>query len=76
MNGVRAEINNINIVETGLSGNQAYSTMKTKKTNWRGEDDWIIIPPTLPDDKPNFNIALPRQRIRSFYIEYVPFNNE
>lgn len=74
MNGMNAELNNINIVETTLSGNQQYSTMKSKKTNWRGVDDWIITPPTLPEDKPGFVIALPKQRIRSFYIEYVPFD--
>lgn len=72
MNGVDAPLNIINIVETSLSGNQAYSKMQNSKTNWRGDDDDKIKPPTLPSDKPNFVIALPKQRIRSFYIEYVP----
>jgi hypothetical protein len=47
--------------------------MKEKKTAWRAVDDDVITPPTLPQDKPGFNVALPKQRIRSFYIEYVPF---
>jgi hypothetical protein len=76
MNGVRAEIHSINMMETSLTGNQAYSTMKKSKTAWKGVDDDTIVPPVFPADKSDFVIALPRQRIRSFYIEYIPFEQK
>jgi hypothetical protein len=65
-NGPDAELNNINIKETSLSGNQGYSEMKNNKLKWVGVDDAKLNPPPFPKDNPNFDIALPRQRIRSF----------
>lgn len=76
MNGHDSHLSNINIIETTLSGNQNYQTMRRHKVTWRGVDDDVIVPPVLPEDKPGFVIALPRQRIRMFYIEYVPYDYE
>ena len=50
--------------------------MIQSKTHWKGEDDDKIQPPYLPPDKPNLVIALPKQKIRSFFIEFVPLKTE
>jgi lysosomal alpha-mannosidase len=76
VNGADAEWNNLNIRETTLSGNQQYSSMKAEKIQWRGEDDDTIKPPTMPEDKPDFVVALNKQRLRNFYIEFIPFNQK
>lgn len=60
VNGAGAKLNNINVWETSLTGNQKYSDMVKSKTKWVGEDDGKIQPPKLPSDKPNLEIALPR----------------
>jgi hypothetical protein len=72
-NGPLAELNNVNILEASLSGNQGYNEMKKNKLKWVGVDDDKLNPPPFPKDNANFDVALPRQRIRSFFIEYVPF---
>ena len=71
-NGQNAQLNNINIVETTLTGNQAYSEMAAKKVRWTGVDDALIKEPEVPLDHSDFEVALQLQRIRSFYIEYIP----
>lgn len=72
-NGPNAYLNNINIFEVSLTGNLRIQEMRQRKTKWIGRDDNIINPPKLPQDKGSFDIALPKQSIRSFYIEYIPF---
>lgn len=44
--------------------------MEKSKANWKGSDDDEIVEPKLPSDKPGFKVALPRQSIRTFLIEY------
>lgn len=73
VNGDDAKLNSINIIETTLTGNQEYSTMKKNKIQWVGEDDATITEPEYPKDKPNFEVALQPQRIRAFSIEFIPF---
>ena len=46
--------------------------MVESKTVWKGVDDGQITPPVLPGDDPDYGIALPKQKIRSFNIEFVP----
>jgi len=48
------------------------------KTNWKGEDDLKISPPSQPkddysNDTPKY--ALEAQRIRTFIILYTPADN-
>jgi hypothetical protein len=66
-------LNNINIVETTLTGNQPYSTWKKNRIQWKGEDDKKVKEPEYPKDNPDFEVALQPQRIRSFIIEFIPF---
>lgn len=73
VNGEQAQLNNINILETTLTGNQPYSTWKKNRINWVGKDDATIVEPEYPKDRPDFEVALQPQRIRSFVIEYIPF---
>ena len=65
-------LNNINIVETSLSGNQPITTMRNNKVKWIGVDDASIVEPPYPKDNPDYEVAFQPQRIRSFIIEYVP----
>lgn len=58
VNGLDSKLNSINIIETTLTGNQEYATMKRNKINWIGEDDATITEPEYPKDRPNFEIAL------------------
>lgn len=74
VNGDDAKFNNINIIETTLTGNQEYSAMKKNKIQWIGADDATIKEPEYPKDKANFEVALQPQRIRSFSIEFIPFS--
>ena len=62
----------IDITETSLSGNQAYTTMQANKIQWKGVDDAKINPPNLPQDKSQDEIALEAQRIRVFKVMYTP----
>jgi hypothetical protein len=43
-------LNNIHIVETTQTGNQAYSEMKANKMKWKGEDDATVKNVTYPAD--------------------------
>ena len=62
----------VDITETSLSGNQAYTTMQANKIQWKGVDDAKINPPDLPQDKSQEEIALEAQRIRVFKVMYTP----
>ena len=50
--------------------------MAAKKVHFKGEDDDKVVPPPEPSDRKNYEIALQPQRIRTFYIEYVPLQPE
>lgn len=60
------------ISETTLTGNQLYSSMAAKRVQWKGRDDNTIVPPVLPADRSQYEIALEPQRIRVFKVQYVP----
>ena len=62
----------VDITETSLTGNQAYTTMQANKIQWKGVDDAKINPPNLPQDKSQDEIALEAQRIRVFKVMYTP----
>ena len=55
-----------------MTGTEAYSDMKKTKYSWTGVDDDTVIEPTLPKDLPNFVVAIAAQRIRQFYLSYIP----
>lgn len=71
-----AFLNDLNIMETTLTGNQNYKTMMANKVQWRGLDDANVTAPVDPQDQPGFVVALQPQRIRTFVIEYVPFSQD
>jgi hypothetical protein len=58
VNGDDAQLNNINVVETTLTGNQGYATMKKNKIKWQGVDDATITEPDYPKDRPDYEVAL------------------
>ncbi len=64
------------ITETSLTGNQLISQVYAGKTQWVGVDDEFIDPPTQPQDKSQYEIALEAQRIRTFIITYVVLTQE
>jgi hypothetical protein len=67
-NGNEVQLSGININETQMSGNQAYTDMQKKRLKWKGVDDAHIVEPVMPKDLPNWLIALPAQRIRQVYV--------
>jgi len=66
-------VNSINIIETTLTGNQPMSSWKKQRINWIGADDKTIKEQEYPKDKPDYEVALQPQRIRTFVIEFIPF---
>ena len=58
INANSSELNNINIVETGLTGNEPYSDMVANKVKWHGEDDEKLVQPERLADKSGFEVAL------------------
>lgn len=71
-NGKSAQLSTVNIIESQMSGNQNLTNMEKNKIQWKGLDDNQVVEPTMPKDLPNYVVALPAQRIRHFYVQYVP----
>jgi hypothetical protein len=46
--------------------------MRDLKFKWAGVDDALIKEPVIPKDLPNFVVAIAAQRIRQFYLHYIP----
>lgn len=57
-----------------MTGITSQNDMQKGRYQWKGVDDAQIVEPTLPKDLPNFIVALSAQRIRQFYVEYIPLN--
>jgi hypothetical protein len=57
-----------------LTGITAQQEMQKNKYQWKGIDDAVVTEPTIPKDKPNNVIALSAQRIRQFYVHFIPLN--
>jgi hypothetical protein len=70
VNGDKSALAYINIEETSLTGNQAYSEMWAKKIQWRTVDDSTGDVVSAEAEKLS-GITLEKQRIRTFQIEYV-----
>lgn len=65
MNGDSSTLAYINIVETALTGNQAYSDMWAKKIQWKTVDDSTGDVVSVEVDS-LYGITLEKQRIRTF----------
>ena len=72
VNGPDSEVMNINISEKSLTGNMDITQMNKRKVLLRGEDDEMVGEVNLPKDRPNFEVSLTAQRIRTFLVEFVP----
>lgn len=71
-NGADSLLNGVNIYETQLTATESYLDMQKAKIKWSGLDDGQVTEPTFPKDLPNFVVSLTAQRIRQFYLQYIP----
>ncbi len=58
-----------------MSGVQPQTEMAKGKYQWVGVDDGQVVEPQLPKDKAGNVVALSAQRVRQFYIHFIPLNN-
>ncbi|CDW90125.1 glycosyl hydrolases family 38 protein [Stylonychia lemnae] len=68
------EVSQVIISETSLLGTELYSYMQSDKIQWKGVDDDFIKQPVQPSDISTYNIALEAQRIRTFYIQFLVYD--
>ncbi len=74
-NGNNAQVQAINIKEMQLTGITSESDTYKSKYQWVGVDDNVVTEPVLPKDKPFNVVALSAQRVRQFFIHYIPLNS-
>jgi hypothetical protein len=58
-----------------MSGIYPQTDMAKTKYQWVGVDDGQVVEPVIPKDKAGNVVALSAQRVRQFYIHFIPLNS-